>query len=234
MAKFYNENIHSENLLETNAWRTYREAYPDATHTMDASHAYFNVFDGTNEAILLPNATTLDLGHQYFLANDTTRVVEAHNYDNTNLVTLGPNNRGWFFLNDNTTSAGDWIYIVSSAAAQASYSIFGFYNGNANTGRILEFYPGEDSLTAPYIVVSSLAIVAVTLGATTAVSGTKSVGVFKTTDTVNPIYTIDLVDTDSAIETGLFIPISQGDELFVKVTAGSILKPYITLYFAGI
>lgn len=236
MAKFYHENIHSENLLETNAWRTFREPITDATHFFDSSHAYLNVLDGTAvEAVVLTDATTLNIGHQYFIANDTTRTVGVYNYDSTLLTTFGANTRGFFFLNDNTTNAGDWLYLTAPASSAASYSIFGFYGGNANAGRVLEIYPGEASDDAPYIVVFPLAITAITLGASSPVTGTKTVGVFLTTDTVNPIATIDLLDgTDTAIKDGLFVTLAEGDRIFFRVTTGSILKPYITLYFAGV
>jgi hypothetical protein len=234
MSTFYNQNIHSEFLLETNSWRTQRDSWTDATHVMDPSHAFFNVFDGTNEAVYLTDATGLNVGHEYFFANDTTNTVNTYTYDGTFLTSLGANSRSFFFLNDNTTSAGDWIYLASSAATAASYSIYGFYGGNANVGRILEIYPGEASDDAPYIVVSPLAIVAMTLGATTPNTGTSTVGVFKTTDTVNPVATISLVNSQSAILTDLFYPFDAGDQIFFRVTAGTILKPYITLYFAGL
>ena len=234
MSTFYNQNIHSENLLETNSWRTYRDSWPDSTHYMDPTHAFFNVFDGTNQAVFMPDATALNLGHEYFFANDSTGTVNTYTADGTFLVALGANSRSFFFLNDNTTSAGDWIYLATSAATSASYSIYGFYGGNANTGRILEIYPGEASDDAPYIVVSPIAIVAMTLGATTPTTGLSTVGVFKTTDTVNPVAEISLPTTQSTILTDLFYPLDGGDQIFFRVTAGTILKPYITLYFAGI
>jgi len=231
MAKFYNENIHSENLLETKSFRPQRTITTDATYAMDSSSSYITTLQTTNRRVNLPNATTLSTGHSYYIANRTGTQVSARDYDGTSLITLGANSRTNFYLNDNTSTAGQWIYESNSASSLASYSIFGFYNGNAGTGRYLEIYPGEASDTAPYIIVAPLAIIAMTMG-TTALN-TTTVGVYKLPDATTAIASISLANESLKVLTNLYTVLAQGDRIAIKVSSGSCNKPYVTFYMTG-
>ena len=236
MAELYHENIQSEGLLGTNSFWTQVNTFTDSTHQLDSTHSWLSVLGGSNKALILPDSTTIRVGTQYFFANDTTNLVDVSSYDSTSpLTVMGPGGRGTFFMDrTNTVPQGHWIYQITSPNTQASYSIFGYYGGNALAGRWLEIYPGEGSNTAPYIAVANLAIVALTLGCTSIDTG--AVGVYLLPNETTPVATATLTNQQSVVLDGLFIPVTEGARIAIKVNAGSdsLLKPYLTVYFTGV
>jgi len=232
MAKFYNQNIYSENLLETRAFRSENLYITDATGYLTSSAPYFITLDGTNRSVNLPDATSLSKGHQYYIANTTGNLGYLNTSDGTALISLGASSRSHLFLKDNTSSKGSWIYESSAASALASYSIFGQYNANASSGRYLQIYLNEDTNSAPYIIVAPLAIVALSLGCFAASTGT--VGVFKTTDLVNPIASISVSNQTANTIDNIYAILIKNDQIALRVTSGTISKPYLTVYMAGI
>ena len=227
----YNSNITSEGLLRTTAFSTVMTKLTDTTRMLDSSSSYFHVYDGTSTAMIMPNATTLFTGHQYYIANDSTTQISALNYDSTQILPLNPGTRTRLTLKDNTSTAGAWVYESNAASSVSSYSIFGSYTGHAS-GRYLDIYPGTGSDTAPYITVTNMAIVALTLGAVLASTGTAIV--YKNGDFVTPIASISLSASTVAISTSLYVRLNQGDTITLYISGtGSINKPRFTVYFTG-
>lgn len=230
-----NENVRSEGLLQTRSLRFEKLEITTAasTYSMSASTPHYINFEGSTagQSLDLPDATTLSNGHQYYITNEAGASVSLRYNDTSILVNLVQGSRTTVTLKDNSTVNGLWIYESSSASSISSYSFFGSYNGNANTGRYLEIYPKEASEDAPYIVVFSSAIVAVSLGATSVSTGT--VGIFETGDLVTPIQSISLANQAVNTLTGLFVTLAAGNQVAMRVTSGSISKPHCTIYITG-
>jgi hypothetical protein len=129
------------------------------------------------------------------------------------------------FLSTNVQAA---IEEAQQNALSSVAPIIVTYGGNANIGRYLEIFPATDSLTIPYLIVTSQSLRALSLQCSA--STTVTVGVFKTTDLVNPIQSISLSAQIATSITGLSISLSPGDKLALRVTAGSGNKPSIAMY----
>ena len=106
------------------------------------------------------------------------------------------------------------------------------YGGNANVGRYLEIFPSISSDVAGLLVpITEMSIKVITLGAIS--TATATVGIFKKSDLVTPIHSISLTAQDRISEIGLNVMLSQGDEVVVRVTAGSMNKPFMRIWIAG-
>jgi hypothetical protein len=116
----------------------------------------------------------------------------------------------------------------SDAFYNDRYPFIGSYNGNANAGRYLEVFPGIGSDSAPFLFPENSQVVTVTLGNTTMSTGT--IGFFKTTDLVNPVFSLSLTNQTTAIFTGLAHSFASQDQMAIRVTAGSLNKPYIRVW----
>lgn len=103
------------------------------------------------------------------------------------------------------------------------------YGGNANTGRYLEIFSGlPSSPDAPFVFPENSALKQITFG-TTGLS-TTTIGIFKTTDLVTPIYSFSLVAEQRKVITGLNVNFIAGDEIAIRITAGSCNKPFMRLW----
>ena len=237
MGGLVNIGVRSEGLLDGEYTRfgMTKIAMSASTYSMSFSTTRYLVFEGDvlGQRLQAPDATTLTNGHTYYVINDSIdEFVTMYYYDDTTLlVSLPPNTRTRIILKDNTTTNGEWIFDQSSASTLSSTSFLTYYGGQALTGRILQYVPGEATDTAPYLVVGNSAIVALSLGVTN--TGTGSVGVYLSTDLVTPIASISLTAQDSNSLTGLYIPVDDQAELVIIVTSGPLLKPYLTTYLVG-
>jgi len=107
------------------------------------------------------------------------------------------------------------------------------YNGNAGTGRFLEFFSGISSNDAPLQVVGELTVLTI-VARTTATSATCTIGFYNATP--NPdtlLYTVTFSNQKEVILDsimGLF-SVPAGGQLYIKIDSGSIAKPH--LYFTG-
>lgn len=106
------------------------------------------------------------------------------------------------------------------------YPFQAYYGGNANVGRYFELFPGLASYPdAPFVTPENSVIKQITFGCTGLSTGT--VGIFKTSDLVNPIYSFSLTNEQRKTITGLNVSILAGDEVAIRVTAGSFNKPFM-------
>lgn len=239
MPDLYTSNSYIEGHFDFRDFRgqlTKRTLVSDSTVTLNATSTYYQVFDGTSSGrkLILPDATSFPLGQTFRLLNNLPYTVPMFYPDTTTAfpINLLPGTRTSITLYDNTSSKGAWLYDSVSAASVASFSFLAEYGGQANTGRYLEIVPAISSDQAPYLIVGNAAIVAVSLGSTAVSTGT--LGIFKSTNLVTPIYTISLAGATTVTQTGLFIQLVASDSLVVQVTAGSIQKPYAVIYVASI
>lgn len=118
---------------------------------------------------------------------------------------------------------------VNTAANQTIYPIACLYNGNANVGRFLEFYVGIGSDVAPFILPANGKLEYVNLGTINS-AGDCTIGFFRNGD-VAPFYTITILDTfDRTVDPSVNFSLLQGDEIHIKVTAGSRSKPFLRFF----
>jgi hypothetical protein len=111
--------------------------------------------------------------------------------------------------------------------ANDRYSIICNYNGNAGTGKYLDFYPGQSSNDSPFPVPESSYIRTITLSATASSTGT--VSIYKSTDLATPIISVSLT---ASVYTKYVMayPINADDKLVAKVSSGSFNKPAMTMF----
>jgi hypothetical protein len=130
-----------------------------------------------------------------------------------------------------STNTRDAIFEAIENAAEASRSLLlSQYNGNANTGRYLEFFIGIASNDAPLYTDAGFNIFSIT-AATTATNSNAVIGFFDLTvsDTV-PVYTVDMGGNKRVIESnGPLFSIAANGEFAIKITSNSIQKPHVQL-----
>lgn len=116
----------------------------------------------------------------------------------------------------------------NSAFSNDRYPFVSSYGGNANVGRYLETFPSISMDQAPFTFPENSKIVTVVLGAVSTSTGT--VGFFKTTDLVTPVFTLSLTAQTRMTFTSLAHVFNAGDELVIRVTSGSFNKPFMRVW----
>lgn len=236
MPNLYTGQFYSEGIVDFKSMRgQVTKLNSDKTSIMTASSNYFMVMDGTgfNRLVRLPDATSLSIGHTYYFVNDSTQIVPIQSSDSSSFTSMYPNTRTQIILKDNTSSKGAWISTNQNASTISSnFSVIASYGASAAVGRYLEIYPSQSSDVAPYLISAKSAITTLTLGAVSSSTGT--LGIFLTTDLVNPITTISLSASTSNTLTGLYVTIDAGTKLAAKVTSGTIAKPFAAIYIANV
>lgn len=112
-------------------------------------------------------------------------------------------------------------------AANDRYAAICNYNGNAGTGRYLDFYPGQSSDGSPYPIPESSYIKTVVL--TAVANSTGTVSIYKHTDLVNPILSVSL-SASTYIRANFAYLLMADNRLVTKVSSGSINKPAMTIF----
>jgi hypothetical protein len=106
-----------------------------------------------------------------------------------------------------------------------------YYNGNANAGRFLEFFPGIDSDIAPIFVPFPVQITTI-VGRTAAVNATCTIGVYSDTTL---LYTIVFSAQKVVTYTGNpLATIPANGNLKVKIISGSINRPHLYFIMRGV
>ena len=126
------------------------------------------------------------------------------------------------FLSTETQSA---IEETKFFAAAARYAISAGYNGNATSGRYLEWFTGVASNDAPFIVPKHSLLQEISLSTGTAT--TVSVGVYQNGTLIE---TISLTSEKTASMSGISDMLDTEDEISIKIISGSISKPVIFLF----
>ena len=239
----YSQNIYGENNLRGKSFTL--DPQEDTINSESQVVTLSNLSSHTRHAVgnttftnpptyQLPDATTLITGTRFLIINSNPNQILLK--DSTlpvdNLAIITPGSRAECILFDNSTSAGDWKIIVTSQSSfQGVAPVLAVYLGNANVGRYLEIFPSADSLEFPFPIVNSSVIIAAFLGSAAATTG--QIGIFKKSDLVNPVITFGLTAQTSRTFVDLNAPLSLGDEMSIRVTSGSFIKPRMAIYFSS-
>jgi hypothetical protein len=120
------------------------------------------------------------------------------------------------------------------AVANDRFVVLPFYNGNANTGRYLEIWPGIATDVAPLGVGTSVKCLFVNTH-TTSVNATCTVGFYNIVIPASPVllFTQTLTAQKEKIDAGtpgspLFTLPATG-QLAIKIDSGSINRPYVLM-----
>lgn len=121
-------------------------------------------------------------------------------------------------------------YISTASEANPSndrYAAICSYNGNAGTGKYLDFYPGQSSNQSPYPIPEVSYVRTVIVSSISNKTGTIS---FYLHDNITvPIFSISLANSSYAKIT-LSYQLNVDDEIVAKVSSGSFSKPTVTLF----
>jgi hypothetical protein len=130
-----------------------------------------------------------------------------------------------------SNSVQNAIIEVKQAAFQNDrYPIECFASGNNNAGTYLEFFAGLLSFPdAPFVFPENSAIKTATLGSSQN-NTTTTIGFFRTTNLVTPVFSLSLTNQRSAVFVDLNYTFFALDALAIRVTAGSIQRPHLRLW----
>jgi len=110
----YIDNLVSEGLLDHKTHRTQTAitTVSAGTITLTSASECFQVFQGTTagQIVKLPDATTLTVGYQYLIHNDSTQNVTIQDNGGTTLLLLATNTRAFFVLTSTGSAAGSWSF----------------------------------------------------------------------------------------------------------------------------
>lgn len=129
---------------------------------------------------------------------------------------------------------------LALAIANDRFLILAQYNGNANTGRLLEFYSGIDSEDAPLVFGDSSANVLSIVSSTTGNSSNATIGfydIFVDPTFLTPLYTLSMNGLKRKIDTGtVLLPlftVPTNALLAIKIDSNSIQKPHLQIVFSS-
>jgi hypothetical protein len=112
-------------------------------------------------------------------------------------------------------------------AANDRYACICNYNGNANTGRYLEFYSGQSSLNSPFPIPEPSFLKTIVLSAVA--NSTGSVSIYRVSNLSIPLATISLSNSRYLkLETA--VELNTDDQLVAKISSGSVNKPAVTIF----
>lgn len=147
-------------------------------------------------------------------------------FDNTNPLAISAG-----IESDNTFDA--IIEAKNDALNNDRFLLLCAYNGNANTGRYLEFFPGIDSSIAPILLSAPSKCLSLVIASTA--THTASIGFFNlTVSSVTPVYTANFVAQQRAVFIGTpdipLFSLPTNALLAVRITANSVNRPHV--YFS--
>lgn len=236
------KHIHEESVPRISSLMTALSVTATANTTTTFTNAtrLVHVYTGSTagQIIKLPDATTLTVGHRFQFWNISTQPITIQDNSSGAIVTLAANRRLEAVLRDNSSAAGIWVSdanIFSGVADSLSrFAASCGFDGNASTGRYLEFNSNVDSNISGFILPRTTVLkeIAFAISANSAITFT----VYKFSGGVETALTS--ISTTSgqrtAYTTGLNILYAAGDEIRVKCTAGSAARPVFTLFMVYI
>ena len=196
------------------------------------AHAVVVTGSTNGQIIILPNATTLRKGHQFWVINSATVPITVSEFGGTNAIVLFTSNSVRYILEDNITSSGVWYRAISSSSPfQGTSPLVVGYGGNAVATRYLEFVSGNSSDNSPFIIISPASIVGLSLGGI----GTTTciLSIFKNGNFITPIATLTVSASNNVYNNNLNAPLALGDLITAAITSGSINKPFAVIYMLG-
>lgn len=128
-----NANVQSNNFID-NATTT---ATAGGTTTLSATSAKTQQFTGSStQTVVLPNATTLPVGTQFYITNRSTGAVTLNMNGGTLLQTLAASSFGLFTLINNGTAAGTWDSAYSSGGGSGTVTTVSVVSANGFSGTV--------------------------------------------------------------------------------------------------
>jgi len=117
----------------------------------------------------------------------------------------------------------DWVDI---STPKDRFLIIANYNGNAGSGKYLEFFGGQSSDTTPFTLTENSYIRTIIVNCTSSSTGT--ISVYKLPDLTNPVISISLSSQTFKRQdySQLF---NDNDQLALKVSSGSLTKPGVQI-----
>jgi hypothetical protein len=113
----YIDNFVVEQNLSHETWRVGQTstATSAGSLTLDIDSTSTQILTGTTagQVVVLPDATTLQVGWTYYIINDSSQNVAVEDEGSTLLVTIAPGSRALIKCTSISSSAGTWTYSVS-------------------------------------------------------------------------------------------------------------------------
>jgi hypothetical protein len=109
------------------------------TFTMTAANLSMQFLTGASAGynVQLPDATTLFIGTQYQIVNQSSKTVQIKDGSGANLFLLGQTSIGFIILQINSTTSGTWVYYQTSinfASGIVSYNVISSTNFTTSSG----------------------------------------------------------------------------------------------------
>ena len=185
------DNLVSEGLVDLKSFRSQVGAVTvsASTQTLTSASEFIQSYTGsvTGQVVKMPDATTLTLGYQYLLLNDSSTNLSIQNSAAGALLTLNAAQRVLMVCTGTGSAAGVWSYSVSSSSPVGGTQFYTTYPG---TGLAVNYLGGNYRING---TLTTIAGGSITLPATT--TGTMYVdvdGVVKATASIpagaTPLY----------------------------------------------
>lgn len=203
------------------------------TLTLSITSAINQLFTGTTpgQIINVGDATQYNLGHEWWIYNDSSSYVSVRKNDGVSIIELAPDTRVKTICTDNTTTAGQWIVgIVKTTSTSGTLTAFFSSTASNVANKFLDTDGIATSDTLPAVAAISASISRVTFsGAVATPAGIIEVRVNTTLGL--PAFSITLLGTQTQSSVVNY-PIFAGDQINVKIAAGAtnISKPLVKLY----
>jgi len=204
------------------------------TITLAITSTHNQVFTGstTGQIVDLGNATNYNIGHEWWIYNEsTTAFITVNQNGGTLLATVPPKVRIKCLLVDNSTAAGVWILgVISLSTAGGVLTAMFSSTANAISNKFLdtENIATSDSLPAVAAVSANIGILTFS-GQGSAPAGNIEIRV--NTSVGAAALTVALVGTQTQA-TSVALPVQAGDQLNCKIASGAsgVQKALVKLY----
>lgn len=128
-----NANVQANNFI-SNAATT---ATAGGTTTLSAISAEIQQFTGSStQTVVLPNATTLSVGQQFFITNRSSGAVTVNMNGGSLLQTLAASSYAIFTLINNGTAAGTWDSAYTSGGGSGTVTTVSVASANGFSGTV--------------------------------------------------------------------------------------------------
>jgi len=135
-----------EGLLDAKSLRTQAAVTATVASTLQltADSEYVQILTGNTagQVVRLPDATTLQIGHRYEIANVASVTVALQNNAGNPLVTLQPFQKTTFILQANPGAGGTWVFNTIDQSAVSNQLFVTDPAGIGNAGLVLNYTAG--------------------------------------------------------------------------------------------
>jgi len=234
------DNLTVEGLTSTNRIRVAADvqATTSGTYTFSITSPGAVIFTGSSagQSVSLGDATSYQIGQEFWVYNDSTQSVLVKNAAGASLIVLQLEMRVKAVLQSNATSAGVWTlttYIKQTATVGSTAVAFFADSTNSVSNRFLSTQNLNSSDIQPAVMPAGSIIRTVTyVGSQPAPIGTIEFRVNTTTGTP-ALSCILTTTTNTQVFTGLSLAVNAGDYINCKIgaNASGVGKPMVICYF---